>query len=98
MITFGTQQRKAQYLYSTKQSVPRPGPTGAGAVANEAEETMPDRSVWLRGEPALADLLEDPVTHVIMRHDGVTPEDVWSAVARARQGLRPAPRKREEAA
>ncbi|MFQ5468375.1 MAG: hypothetical protein ACE5DS_09610 [Kiloniellaceae bacterium] len=59
---------------------------------------MPDGGVWLRGEPALADLLNDPVTHVIMRHDRVTPEDVWNAVARARQSLRPAPPKREEEA
>lgn len=38
------------------------------------------RKDW-QEETSLQDLLDDPVTHVIMRHDGVTREDILALVA-----------------
>jgi hypothetical protein len=34
----------------------------------------PARSSWLHGEPALEDLLRDPMLRTLMRSDGVDPD------------------------
>lgn len=38
-------------------------------------------------EPALADLLDDPVTHAVMRRDGVTRQFLIGTIERARARL-----------
>ncbi|MBN9497746.1 MAG: hypothetical protein J0H39_13405 [Alphaproteobacteria bacterium] len=51
---------------------------------------FPHRRVRLDDpEPAIADLLDDPVTHAVMRRDGVTRQTILRTVeaARARLGL-----------
>ena len=51
---------------------------------------MPGRPNWTESgpEPKLNDLLADPIVHLVMRRDGLTPEDVWAAVHFARERLR----------
>ena len=39
-------------------------------------------------EPKLGDVLADPIVHLVMRRDRLTPEDVWAAVHVARDRLR----------
>jgi hypothetical protein len=40
-------------------------------------------------EPRLDDILADPVTHLLMRYDGLSTEDVMQAVECARRRLAP---------
>jgi len=42
---------------------------------------------WMAGEPALEDLLSDPILDVVLRRDGLTRRDVWQAVELARERL-----------
>lgn len=48
------------------------------------------RSDWSRAgaEPSLAEVLEDPVVHLVLRRDGLTPSDLRRAMETARSGLR----------
>jgi len=32
---------------------------------------------WLDGEPTIDEVMADPIVHLMMRSDGVAPEDVW---------------------
>ena len=36
---------------------------------------------WLHGEPPIEELLEDPITHMVMRRDGLSAEEVRDAIA-----------------
>lgn len=36
------------------------------------------------GEPSLAEIMADPIVHLVMRSDGVTPQDVLAVIANAR--------------
>jgi len=36
------------------------------------------------GEPSLAELMADPIVHLMMRSDGVTAQDVFALFAHAR--------------
>jgi hypothetical protein len=48
----------------------------------------PTGEQWPAGtEPALADVLDDPLVHLVMRRDGVTPQALDQAIARARATL-----------
>jgi len=53
-------------------------------------------------EPSLAEALSDPVVVLVMRRDGLAPEQVWQAVRRAQARLRttgsPPQRPRQSAA
>jgi hypothetical protein len=40
------------------------------------------------GEPAIEELVEDPIAHFLRRRDGIEKEDVWEAVEQARAALR----------
>ncbi len=42
-------------------------------------------------EPALADVMNDPLVHLVMRRDSLTPDQVWSVVNAARRRLKRAP-------
>ena len=50
---------------------------------------MSPRENWARAgvEPSLADLMHDPIVHLIMRRDNVAPSDLLKVVARARAHL-----------
>jgi hypothetical protein len=43
---------------------------------------------WLHGEPALLDVMEDPIVYLLMRRDGLDSDDVWPLVMAAQYGLR----------
>jgi hypothetical protein len=58
-------------------------PVDRGAPAPEAHD-------WTAGEPEIPDLLRDPVIHAVLRRDGLTPQDLADAIARARGRLMPA--------
>ena len=49
---------------------------------------MTDRKTWEVGEPALDELLSDPIVDCLLRRDGLTRHDVWRAVEAARDNLR----------
>jgi hypothetical protein len=42
----------------------------------------------VHGEPDLADVLGDPIVHLVMGRDGVAPEELTALIERARCGLR----------
>ena len=46
---------------------------------------------WRNGEPALAELMADPIVHLLMRRDGLTPASVWPLLAEAGAALGHAP-------
>lgn len=48
---------------------------------------MTRRQAWKDGEPALEELLSDPIFDRLLRRDGLTRRDVWHAVDEARQRL-----------
>ena len=35
---------------------------------------------WSEGEPKLQDVMSDPIVHLLMRRDGLTPETVWAII------------------
>ncbi len=45
---------------------------------------------WRYGEPDIADVMADPIVHLLMRRDGLVPDAVWPVVrdAQARLGGR----------
>jgi hypothetical protein len=47
------------------------------------------RDPWASGgiEPALREVLADPLVHLVMRRDGVSPAELAAVVAAARQKL-----------
>jgi len=42
---------------------------------------------WRSGEPTLADLMADPIVHLLMRRDGLTADDVWPVLTEASRTL-----------
>jgi hypothetical protein len=38
-------------------------------------------------EPSVEDLMSDPIVHLILRRDRITPADTWTAVTDARRRL-----------
>jgi hypothetical protein len=58
-------------------------PTRA-TVVQAAEAGPLDRNYWIDAgiEPALAELLADPIMHAVMRADGVRLQEVLAAVPR----------------
>ncbi len=63
-------------------------PAQAGLLGDGADS---DRHYWIDSgiEPALADLLSDPIMHAVMRADRIRVQDVLATVAEARHRLRP---------
>ena len=56
------------------------------------------RAAWLDGEPAIDDVLSDPIVQAVMRSDGLTYEDMHAAVTTALARLRNLPEKTPRAA
>jgi hypothetical protein len=48
---------------------------------------VPTQDDWLKGEPKLREMLNDPIVRMVMRRDNLGPADVWAAVEQARTGL-----------
>lgn len=44
------------------------------------EGHVEQKQAWLEGEPTIDDVMADPIVHVLMRSDGVGPEEVWETV------------------
>jgi len=60
-----------------------------------SEPSAPNRAAWIVGEPAMPDLLEDPLIHAVLRRDGLSLADLQSAISRARRRLAAPARRRE---
>lgn len=72
----------------------RTSPSNWSAEVQPAAGGPPDKHYWVDAgiEPALAELLADPIMHAVMRADGVRPQEVLSAVAKVtRRQQGPAP-------
>jgi hypothetical protein len=54
---------------------------------------MMSNRLWRKAgeEPDLADVLADPLVHLVMRRDGVTLAQLQNVIARARAALRTSP-------
>jgi hypothetical protein len=46
------------------------------------------KEAWLNGEPAIDDVLSDPIVQTVMRSDGLTYEDVHEVITVALARLR----------
>ncbi len=46
------------------------------------------RDPWRSGEPALSDVMADPIVALVMRRDGLEPRDVWPLMLDAGGRLR----------
>lgn len=42
---------------------------------------------WRHGEPALAEVMGDPIVHLLMRRDGLGVDQVWPVVREAQSRL-----------
>ena len=38
---------------------------------------------WFHGEPSIQEMMSDPLVHLVMRRDGLTPESVWAVIQAA---------------
>jgi hypothetical protein len=47
----------------------------------------PKQAAWIVGEPAMPDLLDDPLIHAVLRRDGLSLADLQVAITRARRRL-----------
>ena len=56
-----------------------------------------DQATWIIGEPAMPDLLSDPVIHAVLRRDGLSLADLQQAITQARHRLADTARQRETA-
>jgi hypothetical protein len=54
------------------------------------ENAITETAPWIVGEPSLQELMGDPVVHAVLRRDGLSPQDLMGAIARARGRLSPA--------
>lgn len=59
---------------------------------------MVEGRIWLDGEPTIDEVMADPIVHLMMRSDGVAPEDVWGIVRTVSTHLRERRRQISEAA
>jgi len=53
---------------------------------------------WLNGETSIDEAMADPIVRLLMRSDGVAPEDVWGIVRTVSAHLRERRRQMSEAA
>ncbi|MGR9037128.1 MAG: hypothetical protein ACU83O_11170 [Gammaproteobacteria bacterium] len=49
-------------------------------ATDEREARMVEGRTWLNGETTIDEAMADPIVHLLMRSDGVAPEDVWGIV------------------
>lgn len=71
---------------SSAEDEERPYAAGARGGSRGRTGTKPD---WSRAgiEPRLDEILNDPIVHLLMRRDRLTPSDVWGAIEDVRRGL-----------
>ena len=50
-----------------------------------------DRGPWRHGEPTLAEVMADPLVHLVMKRDRLAADDVWPVLNQARARLEGAP-------
>ena len=55
-------------------------------------EPLRQSEAWLRGEPSIQKLMSDPIIHLVMRRDGLTPEIVWAVIQAASAELQVKPK------
>ncbi len=53
---------------------------------------MRESKSWLQGEPSIREVMSDPIVHLVMRRDGLTPEDVWPVILAASEQLQVKPK------
>jgi len=46
-------------------------------------EPLRQSESWLHGEPSIQEVMSDPIVHLVMRSDGLTPESVWAVIQAA---------------
>ena len=46
-------------------------------------EALHQSESWLHGEPSIQEVMSDPIVHLVMRSDGLTPESVWAVIEAA---------------
>jgi hypothetical protein len=46
-------------------------------------EALRQSESWLHGEPSIQEVMSDPIVHLVMRRDGLTPENVWAVIEAA---------------
>ena len=46
-------------------------------------EALRQSESWLHGEPSIREVMSDPLVHLVMRRDGLTPESVWAVIQAA---------------
>ncbi len=46
-------------------------------------EPLHQSEAWLHGEPSIQEVMSDPIVHLVMRRDGLTPESVWAVIQAA---------------
>ena len=46
-----------------------------------------DFDPWRFGEPSLAEVMNDPIVHLLMRRDGLVADQVWPVVLEAQSRL-----------
>lgn len=49
---------------------------------------MVQTRAWLHNEPTVDELMADPIVHLLMRSDGIQPEDVWQTIRTVSAHLR----------
>jgi len=64
----------------------------------EREARVVEGRSWLDGETTIDEVMADPIVHLMMRSDGVAPEDVWGIVRTVSAHLRERRRQMSEAA
>ncbi len=55
-------------------------------------EPLHQSESWLHGEPSIREVMSDPLVHLVMRRDGLTPESVWAVIQAASVELQVKPR------
>ena len=55
-------------------------------------EVLRESESWLHGEPSIQEVMSDPIVHLVMRRDGLTPESVWAVIQAASVKLQVKPK------
>ena len=66
-------------------SMHQPYQTASANRTMPASETVPGRNRWLdgwKGEPMLAEMLDDPIVQILMSHDRVSREEIETIASR----------------
>jgi len=46
---------------------------------------------WIKGEPTIREVVSDPIVHLVMQRDGLTPADLRKAILTAQIRMRRSP-------